>query len=81
MSEPRDYRDNADIDEALDIIRTSTRTAARMLFRTCLDTAYAQGRSDLAASLAPGMLDMKQLQSLSRVLVGMSDGDDPSGSV
>lgn len=46
MTKPRDYRDEADIDEQLDAIRTVPRYEALELYRTCLDCAYAQGRVD-----------------------------------
>lgn len=44
---PRDYRDDADVDEALDAIRVAPRPQARSLYRACLDTAYHQGRIDI----------------------------------
>lgn len=47
MTKPRDYRDDGDLDDALDCIRVATRSAARDLFRTCLDLAYTQGRTDM----------------------------------
>lgn len=45
--QPRDYRDEADIDETLDAIRVAARSEARELYRACLDTAYHQGRIDI----------------------------------
>lgn len=47
MSEPRDYRDPADVDDAVDAIRTADRAKAREFYLCCLDTAYHQGRCDI----------------------------------
>lgn len=45
--QPRDYRDEADIDEQLDVIRVAPRDQARMVYRDSLDVAYHQGRTDI----------------------------------
>lgn len=51
MSKPRDYRDDADVDEALDCIRIGDMQQARELFMNCLDFAYSQGRVDMLAEV------------------------------
>jgi hypothetical protein len=51
MDNPRDYRDQADIDEALDIIRTAHRDEAAQLYRVTLDCAYHQGRAEGAGRM------------------------------
>lgn len=46
MDEPRDYRDPADVDETLSLLRIATVEQAQRLFQLCLDNAYAQGRKE-----------------------------------
>jgi hypothetical protein len=49
---PRDFRDDIDIDEALDRMRTLPRAKARELYLICLQCAYHQGRAEVAGELA-----------------------------
>ena len=48
---PRDYRDPQDLEDSLDAIRVAKRERALEFFRTCLDTAYHQGRVDMMAEV------------------------------
>lgn len=47
----RDYRDETDVDEILDLIRVAEREEAHKLLRLALDHAYSQGRRDCAATI------------------------------
>ena len=55
--EPRDFRDAADVDEAIDAIRTCPdRQQARALYLQCLTVAYHQGRMEATGELIKKVL-------------------------
>ena len=69
-SKPRDYRDDADVDDALDALRACPdREQAKTFYRACLDCAYQQGRVDRMGETIDEMLRRK------------GDADDQAGSV
>jgi len=43
---PRDYLDDTDVDETLDLIRTVSRDDAKELYKATLKCAHSQGRVD-----------------------------------
>jgi hypothetical protein len=57
---PRDFRDPADIDDALDAIRVADRAKAREFYLTCLTTAYHQGRCDMYAEVINRLLGSRK---------------------
>lgn len=48
---PRDFRDEIDLDNALDSLRTMPRDKAREFYLICLQCAHAQGRCEVASEM------------------------------
>lgn len=79
QSEHRDYRDDQDVDEVLDLIRVADRANARQLYRSSLDVAYHQGRSDRAKETADEAREL--LSDVRELKASIDNAVNPSRSV
>ena len=73
MTAPRDYLDDIDIDEAVDILRACReRDKAREFYVACLKVAYQQGRVDRAKETHDDAV---------KLIAEYRNGDNPAGSL